>query len=465
MSSWNQNTIHSDLRLFVDLTEELLRIEEEQPVAEYLEISDLSTKLDLHLPDEPSLDQELVDELKRLIHYTPKTASKMFFNQLFGGRHGKAMLGDLLAVVLNNSMYTYKAGGPQIQIEKELTEKIASMLGWGEDSLGTLAPGGSMTNLMGMLMARDAKFPDAVEEGMSTRGIVYTSQASHYSIQKNAAFAGIGRAQVRAIATNAKGRMDTKKLKTQIQNDIAAGLTPMLVNATAGTTVLGAFDPFEEIADICQAHEIWMHVDGAYCGSALLSKRYRHLISGAERADSFTLNAHKMLRTPLSCSLIIVKDKKHLYHSFSSDASYLYQTHDDDMNPGKISLQCGRRNDALKFWCLWKSIGTSGLEEMVDHQFDLAAKAREYVRDHPDYTLYSHDDTVSVCFNYKDIPAELLCNSLYEQSEIMVGFGSFREDTFVRLVTINSGNSHQDLQDFFAHLEAFAKKHLEVSVS
>ena len=166
-----------------------------------------------------------------------------------------------------------------------------------------------------------------------------------------------------------------------------------------------------------------------------------------------------MLGTPLSCSLILVKDKKHLYDSFSNDASYLYQTDHDDFNLGKKSIQCGRRNDALKFWVLWKSVGTNGLAQIVDKQFELAETAREYLKNHPDYTDYSVDDTVSVCFNYKGVPAEDICTLLYEYSELSVGYGSSKGTTFIRLVTINATNEADDIVNFFKTIEAFVERH------
>ena len=162
-----------------------------------------------------------------------------------------------------------------------------------------------------------------------------------------------------------------------------------------------------------------------------------------------------MIGTPLSCSIIVVKDKKHLYDSFSNDASYLYQTDHDEFNLGKTSLQCGRRNDALKFWTLWKSIGTNGLEKIIDQQFDLAEVARNYVANHPDYTLYSFENSISICFNYKNIDPKTLCTLLYEHQITVVGFGAFNEDSFIRFVTINATNTKEDILSFFNVLEEF----------
>jgi len=452
-----------DLDAFYELAMEHLQNEQTHPISTYRDPEEWLSRLELSLGAEGVDDEEMIGALRELMAATPKTSTTRFFNQLFGGRQSKAMLGELIAVLLNNSMYTYKAGGPQILVEQEILAQVRCMLGWGDDSSGTLAPGGSMTNLMGMQMARDVALPEARSAGLTGTLTAYTSAACHYSIQKNASILGIGKDQVRLIPTDKKGRLRTDLLQHEMENDIAKGHRPFFVNATAGTTVLGAFDAVTEIADICEKHSIWLHVDGAYCGSVIFSEKYKHLLQGVERADSFTLNAHKMLGTPLSCSLILVKEKKHLYHSLDTDASYLYQTHDDEFNPGKVSLQCGRRNDALKLWCLWKSIGTSGLGSLVEHQFKLADIAREYIRTHEGYQLYSHDDSVSVCFNYRDIPADVLCNGLYEASEMMIGYGQFGEDVFVRLVTINTSITEEDIVNFFQVLEAFAQKSILVT--
>jgi glutamate/tyrosine decarboxylase-like PLP-dependent enzyme len=241
-----------------------------------------------------------------------------------------------------------------------------------------------------------------------------------------------------------------------VAQDIADGYTPFFVNVTAGTTVLGAFDSIEKIGAIAKKHNIWIHVDGAYCGGVIFSKKYRHLVNGLEMADSFCFNAHKMLGTPLSCSIIVTPHKKALHDSFSNDAEYLYQTDADDYNLGKTSLQCGRKNDALKFWTLWKAVGTDGLERIVDNQFYLADVAQEYVANHPDYALYSHPNSISVCYNYKDIPAPDLCTKLYEDAATLVGYGKFRDTEFVRFVTINATNTKEDILNFFKVMEAGA---------
>jgi sulfinoalanine decarboxylase len=452
------SNINNDLALFNELVEVLITEEEKNPVAERIDSNKLYESIDLSLNDAAMIDDEFKNLLRDVIVSTPKTATNLFFNQLFGGRQSKAVLGDLLAVMLNNSMYTYKVAGPQVGIEQEIIRQSCDLIGYGSKSNGTFPTGGSMSNYMALVMGRDAKDPSCRLNGMTKPMVIYTSKESHYSNSKNVSFAGIGRNNIRYIETDTKGRLIPEKLEEQILEDLQNDKIPTYVNATAGTTVLGAFDPIDKIADITEKYKIWLHVDGAYCGSVIFSDNYNHLVKGVERSNSFSYNAHKMLGTPLTCSIILVNDKKYLHDSFSNDADYLYQTDGDDFNLGKTSFQCGRRNDALKFWTLWKSIGTKGLKKIVEQQFDLANVALDYIRSNPNYTLYSFDDSISICFNYKNIEPMALCTALYEHQITVVGFGSFEEDTFIRLVTINANNEKQDILHFFKVLEDFVDK-------
>ncbi len=451
--------MEKDLALFNRLALLLLKNEEEEPAINPISPDALYKTLNIALEDAPASETFLEETLEKLILNTPRTATRSFFNQLYGGRNSKATLGDLLAVMLNNSMYTYKVAGPQVGIEKEVLHNICNLIGYAQDSDGTFAPGGSMSNFMAMIMARDAHSSSIKNSGVTQKLTLYTSTESHYSIPKNAAFMGVGRDQVRYIETNERGEMIAQELEAQIKRDISDGFHPFFVNVTAGTTVLGSFDAIGPLSEISKKYHLWLHVDGAYCGGVIFSKKYKHLVKGIENSDSFSVNAHKMLGTPLTCSIIVTQHKKHLYDSFSNDASYLYQTDGDDYNLGKTSIQCGRRNDALKFWTLWKSLGTSGLEKLIDHQFQLANVARTYIRSKEDYTLYSFDDSISVCFNYKNVPAQLLCSELYEQGKLMVSFGTFNNIQFVRLVTINSSNTEKDILNFFSTLESYVASH------
>ncbi len=447
----------AELKIFNELVDTLLNLEEATPVVKLGSPEELKEVFDIAVQDDSITDTELKSVLEKVVTNTPKTASKSFFNQLYGGRKPAATLGDLLAVMLNTSMYTYKVGGLHVGIEKELVQQVCERVGFPvETSGGTFAAGGSMSNFMAMIMARDAYDAEIKHQGVRKQLVVYTSKEAHHSIAKNASFSGVGKGNIRYIDTNNKGQMDMSKLETAILKDMYDGLHPFFINVTAATTILASFDEINPAANLAEKYGLWLHVDGAYGGSVIFSQKHKHLIKGLERSDSFTMNPHKMLGTPLSCSMIVTKHKQQLLESFTQEASYLYQGDNDDFNLGKTSLQCGRRNDAFKFWCLWKSIGTKGLEKVVDQLFYLADVGREYVRTHSDYKLYSFDESTSVCFNYKGIPADKICNVLASNARLMVAHGTFKEDTFVRFVTVNSRLEKCDIINFFKKFEEFA---------
>ena len=452
------NNIKEDLMLFNELITVFLEDELQNPVTEYINPKEANNDLNIKLGKDGVVDNEFKNSLKQLLLKSPKSSSKLFFNQLFGGRHSKAVLGDLLAVMLNNSMATYKIAGPQVTIEKEILYQVYKLIGYDNNAGGTFPTGGSMSNFMSLVMARDKVNLEIKEKGISQKLVAYTSENAHYSLSKNASFTGVGKANIRHIKSDEYGRVNVLAFEKQVQLDLANGFTPFYLNATAGTTVLCAFDNVAELSLICKKYNIWLHLDGAFGGSVIFSDKHKYLVDGINQTNSFCFNAHKILGAPLSTSVLVVKDKHDLYNSFSNDAAYLYQMHDEDFNLGQTSFECGRRNNALKLWTMWKALGTNGIAKIVEHEFKLADTARNYVKSNADYKLYSFEASLSICFNYKDFDPEDLCTKLYESNALMVGFGNFQNKRFVRLVVVNCENSVNDLMQFFKVLEEFTEQ-------
>ena len=452
------NNIVEDLELFNEIIKEFLNEEKTTPASKFISPENIMKEIDLKLDKHPLDNEKYKKLLKQLINSTPKSSSKHFFNQLYGGRHSKAVLGDLLAVILNTSMATFKIAGPQVIVEKTILETISNLVGYSNESGGTFPTGGSMSNFMSVVMARDKMDLSINKRGMSKTLIAYTSDCSHYSIAKNASFAGIGRENVRYILSNNRGQIDIVSLEKEIKKDIDRGLTPFYLNATAGTTVLGAFDPVKKLVNICKRYKIWLHLDGAFGGSVIFSKNLKNLVEGIENVDSFCFNAHKTLGAPLSTSVLLVKKKKYLYKSFDNDAQYLYQTHDKDYNLGSSSFECGRRNNALKLWSMWKAIGTEGMSNIIERQFKLADFARKYVKNNKNYRLFSFENSLSICFNYQDIDPKDLCSKLYKNNVLLVGYGQFKNQKFIRLVIVNIQNNEEEILNFFKNVEDFVKR-------
>ena len=456
------NNIKQDLKLFNQLVTVFLEEELATPVTPHINPQQAENTLDIKLEKEGLAENQFKNSLKELVLNSPKSSSKLFFNQLFGGRHSKAVLGDLLAVILNNSMATYKIAGPQVVVEKEILSKIYKLIGYDNNAGGTLPTGGSMSNFMSLIMARDKVNLEIKERGICEKLVAYTSENSHYSLSKNASFTGLGRQNIRHIKSDKYGRINILELSKQIKLDLKNGFIPFYLNATAGTTVLCAFDNVAELSPICKKNNIWLHLDGAFGGSVIFSDKYRYLVDGIDQTDSFCFNAHKTLGAPLSTSVLVVRDGQDLYNSFQNSASYLYQTHNQDFNLGQTSFECGRRNNALKLWTMWKSIGENGLAKIVEKEFELADAARSYVDSNIDYKLYSFTDSLSVCFNYKNFDPEDLCTKLYETNTLMIGFGDFQNERFIRLVVVNCENSLSELMEFFKVFEKFANQNKDL---
>ena len=195
--------------------------------------------------------------------------------------------------------------------------------------------------------------------------------------------------------------MCPKDLRIQVNETIAEGGKPLIVSATSGTTVLGAFDPLREIADICREYGMWFHVDAAWGGGALLSNNYRKLLDGIENADSVTWNPHKLLAAPQQCSCLLVRYQGILSEAHNSGASYLFQQdkfYDPIYDNGDKHIQCGRRADVLKFWMMWKAKGTEGLRNHVDKVFGLSRYFTQLIRQRPGWKLLLEPECTNVCF-------------------------------------------------------------------
>ncbi|MFT5291752.1 MAG: sulfinoalanine decarboxylase [Planctomycetota bacterium] len=442
--------------LFTDILLERQAQEAREPVVPPRDPETLRDMLDLELPDQGQDLESVGRRLGDLVRHTPTTASGGFFNQLFGGREPAALLGETVASALNNSMYTYKVAGPQVLVELELIHEMGLRLGF-EDADGVFTPGGSLSNLTGMLVARDRVRPHLRTEGFSgPRLRVYTSEGSHYSVAKAVSLLGIGLDNLVQVAADRRGRMKAAALEEAICSDLAAGHEPMMVNATAGTTVLGAFDPLDELADICEKHGLWLHVDGSFGGSAVLDPDQADLMSGCDRADSVAWDAHKLMGAQISCSVVLLRERGLLAGSLDHNASYLFQSHDGELNPGTRSIQCGRRNDALKLWTLWQSLGNEGLAQRLAGFRKMALDAAQIVHEADDLELVREPEFLNVCFTVYGVSAEELCAELTKRGLAMVGYAMVDGQAVVRLPLVNSQATEDDLRLLFKSLREVA---------
>ncbi|MFK7962141.1 MAG: aspartate aminotransferase family protein [Phycisphaerales bacterium] len=401
----------------------LLEAEAREGVVPHRTPEEMFEHLDLEVHEDGMPSEMVFDQLERIVLATPRTGTDRFYNQLFAGRDPVASAAEMLTVMLNSSMYTYKVAGPHVLIEEELTQQMCQLVGY-EDGEGIFTPGGSLSNFVGMMIARNEARPGIPDLGMTGPPmVVYSSNLGHYSVMKDVAMLGLGRKSVRKVDTDSRGRMCPSALRRRIEEDLAAGHQPFMINATAGTTVLGAFDPLDTIGAIAKEFGLWLHVDAAFGGSALVSEQYRENLVGSELTDSFTWDAHKLMGVPLSCSVILVKQRGLLEKHCSEDAKYLFQSDDEgEYDHGTRSIQCGRRNDSLKLWASWKHLGHTGFAQRIDHLYEMAQYAAERVAAHPDMVLSKEPESVNVCFEVVGKPSDQICEYLRRAQQAVVGF-------------------------------------------
>jgi glutamate/tyrosine decarboxylase-like PLP-dependent enzyme len=297
-------------------------------------------------------------------------------------------------------------------MERNLMKYFGKLCGWKEGDIdGIFAPGGSMANIYGMILARHRKFPSLKKKGIRDLGelVIFCSEDSHYSYVKGSIWMGSGSESVLKVKTDARGRMCPEALEERITTALSEGKVPYFVGCTGGTTVLGAFDPLEPVSKICAKYGLWMHVDAALGGSVLFSKKHRHLLNGIEYADSMTWNLHKLAGIPLQCSAFITRHPTLLTEASSLNAEYLFQSdkyYDASYDSGDKSIQCGRKVDSLKLWLALAARGEREMERLVDNLFQVAAYVRDKIGATEGFRLVLPEfESNNVCFWY--IPPSL----------------------------------------------------------
>jgi len=275
---------------------------------------------------------------------------------------------------------------------------------------------------------------------------------------------GLGYDNCVKVATDDDGLMKMDALEECIQAAKDAGKTPFCVIATSGTTVRGCFDPLRPISAICKANNIWMHVDAAWGGAVLMSAKHRYLMDGSELCDSMCWDTHKMMGIPMICSAFLIQrlDVLKTVCSHGQSAHYLLHKDMEDLDMGHRSLQCGRRNDALKLWLAWRDKGDDGWEKLIDSFMDRADYLESLVVAHPRMEMMSSRKFGNVCCRYNPEPGNSSPNGinlneltnlirlrLYETGRFMISKALIRDDVVLRPVTGTLAATNETYKQLF----------------
>ncbi|MPZ65018.1 MAG: aspartate aminotransferase family protein [Pseudonocardiaceae bacterium] len=323
-----------------------------------------------------------------------------------------AVAADLAAAALNPSMDSWDQAPAGTALEPEIIAVLSDLVGYRSGAGGVITSGGTESNLMGLLLARDhavrsERGADAARTGLAAvdagRLRVLGSAAAHFSIARGAGLLGIGEDAVVAVPTDADHRMDVAALHRELAAQRAVGERPVAIVATAGTTDVGAVDPLPDIADAAAEYGAWLHVDAAYGGGALFSRRLAALLAGISRADSVALDLHKLGWQPVPAGVFLARDAA-LFAPLQRSVAYLNA--DDDQQSGypsllNRSLRTTRRPDVFKIAVTLRALGRHGLGELVESCHELACHAARRAAAQPRLELFAEPVLSTVVFRYR----------------------------------------------------------------
>ncbi|KAJ2372676.1 Glutamate decarboxylase 2 [Coemansia sp. RSA 2607] len=346
--------------------------------------AEATSTLPLELPEHGSGRTGVWRDIRAALDAATNTWNPRFLYKLYAGPTPVGVLSEALLGLLNNNAHVFGASPAGALIEQAVGRRLCELAGMPPGAAGLTFPGGSYANLHALVAARNTRFPECHEGGLwalaekSVRPVMFTSAHAHYSLVKGAVAAGLGTRGVVCVPTDTEGRMDARALRVLVERHVRQGDSPFFVNATAGTTVLGAFDPLAQVADVCDEYGLWLHIDGSWGGPLLLFGQHPPVPVG--RVHSLTINPHKLLGVPLHCSFLLVRQGlPALRSALALGAQYLYHTDDQDEEGeggacdfGDATLGCGRRPDAVKLWLVWRYHGTQYLRARVHRARDLA---------------------------------------------------------------------------------------------
>ncbi len=422
--------------------------------------------LGLEQPGKPGDWQEIFAWVEKYLAYSVKTNHPMFVNRMWVGANLPAIVGEAITALTNASACTFESAPVSTLMEKYMFQEMLDLVGF-KGGEGQMTTGSSNANMIAMMVARNLANPMMKQAGLFGRQklFAFVGADAHYSMDRAANILGIGVDQLIKVPLDPQGAMLPGELEWAITRVVASGGLPFFVAATAGTTVRGGYDPIEALLPLRDTYGFWLHVDGAWGGSAVLSPRLRQLyLRGLEDADSFTWDFHKMLGSTLMCNILLINKRKQALATALSagDGSYLFRCENtDEMEDlGPASLQCGRRVDSLKWFLDWKFFGREGLAARVEKSLELCTYAEEVINRSVELELAVPRTSFNVCFRFK-VPEEesnafnlALRTRLYEEGISLVGVAYIDGKLVMRLLVINPAAERADLDTFFSRLIA-----------
>lgn len=424
------------------------------------------------VPAEPHSADFIVNTLASVVENSiavshPHTAAHLHCPPLLA-----SLAAEVVISALNQSMDSFDQAPIATIVEQKLVRWLCAEVGLPSTADGTFTTGGSQSNYMGLLLARDAFIQRQWNWSVQRAGLppdarrlrILCSEVAHFTVEKSASQLGLGTDAVVRIAVDDQFRMKPAALSQGLEKLRKEGLIPMAVVATAGTTDFGSIDPLPEIAAIARDSGVWLHVDAAYGGALLFSSHHRDKLRGIDAADSMSIDFHKLLWQPIPCSVFLLRDARH-FDAIKLHADYLNpEGHEDEGIPNLVttSLLTSRRFDALKLWISFQSLGRGKLAGMIDWTIALAHHAAEVIRRSPRLELVCEPQLSTVVFCF--VPSQLnvdsdrinatIRQSLFDEGRAVIGHTRVHGRQCLKFTCMNPSTTEGQMEELIGVIVA-----------
>jgi glutamate/tyrosine decarboxylase-like PLP-dependent enzyme len=394
-------------RLGERLTElmiEAFEAERSEPVLRSVSGPELRALLDEPLPQVGTAPDDILTQWRdNVLPYCRRNGHPRFFGYVCTTADPLGVLADAMASALNQPVTAWRSAPAATEIERLVVRWLDNLVGFGGEGSGLLVSGGSSANFHAMACAvTRAEHRAGLPPGSRHRLSIYLSKEGHVSMRKGAQLLGVPPSQVRLLEIDALRRLRPDALRHALEEDRAAGLVPALIGLSAGTANTGAIDPLDEVADIAEEHDAWLHIDGSYGAPAVLTEEYAWMARSFERADSLSLDPHKWLFAPADVGCILIRNDEDARRAFTLYSEYTEITQTDPIERYALfdrGLEMSRRFRGLKVWTILKARGVEGLRGAISHDIALRRHLDQRIADHPRLESLGSELSIS-CFRY-----------------------------------------------------------------
>jgi aromatic-L-amino-acid/L-tryptophan decarboxylase len=429
-----------------------------QPVGAKADPSTLIPAFSQPPPEEGTDFETVLAQLEQQVfRHTMHVNHPRFLAYVPGPGNFVGAMADALASGYNVFAGTWISGSGPAAVELAVVDWLRQACGFPSGAGGLFVSGGTMANLTALAVARHVTLEDRLDGAT-----VYFSDQAHSSLEKALFLLGISPANFRRLPSDGDFRLPLGELARSIEQDRASGLRPFCVIATAGTTNTGAIDPLADLASLCHAENLWLHVDGAYGAAAAISRRGRDLLRGIELADSLSLDPHKWLFQPFEIGCVLVRDLAQLRDTFRILPEYLKDTHQhsEDFNFTDYGLQLTRSFRALKLWMSIQVFGMASFRAAIERGFVLAEFTAACLGGMPDWEIVTPANMAVVCFRYSagsDAFHLRLVQALLDDGLALITSTVLRGRTVLRACTINPRTTQADIRTTLERLDFLAQ--------